>query len=562
MAQDNNDSTSSSDLDILYSLNIDQNLSENDTSDLLDTDTDEIDNSLNKMEIDSDVDHDNVHFIVDTDEVDMNVVSTDDKGISWSRTTNFEPKLPSFEGKFMLKDNIHLSKYASPYEYFSLFFTQEIIDYIVQQSNLYRTQQGLKQPPMTNEDLYQLIGFLFYASLYKLPSKADHWSTSCGHDIVIKNITRDRIYELLRSLHFGNNILQTQSNDKIESLFYLFNKQCDSIIQYEQNISIDEQMIPFRGKSAPKKYKQYMPSKPVKRGFKLWCLSGVSGFTYKIKLYRGADDNTPVASTSVSRRTTTSFAPASASRLTTASFAPSTRSKNEIHIENEKLDQQYDDIKHYGHSGMVVMDLLSGVPKGSHVFMDNYFGSLALLNKMSNIGYGLTCTLKSSRIKNCPIQSEEIMKKSPRGTYDYLVSNDKKIIIVAWQDNRRVLIGSNSIGIEPIIQLSRWSKQENKKVQINAPQIINTYNKNKGGVDKMNMLCSLHPIPFKSKKWYMPIAWRVFDLMLINSWILWKFMSNTTNQNQRQNRLFYFKMTIAKTMLCQPQAIERRLIQS
>ena len=33
---------------------------------------------------------------------------------------------------------------------------------------------------------------------------------------------------------------------------------------------------------------------------------------------------------------------------------------------------------------------------------------------------------------------------------------------VVWQDNRRVLMGSNSIGVEPITQLSRWSKEENK----------------------------------------------------------------------------------------------------
>ena len=59
-----------------------------------------------------------------------------------------------------------------------------------------------------------------------------------------------------------------------------------------------------------------------------------------------------------------------------------------------------------------MIDLLEGVPKGSHVFADNYFGSLTLLNKMSILGYGLTCTLKSNRIKNYPIESEEYEKKT------------------------------------------------------------------------------------------------------------------------------------------------------
>ena len=78
----------------------------------------------------------------------------------------------------------------------------------------------------------------------------------------------------------------------------------------------------------------------------------------------------------------------------------------------------------------------------------------------------------------------------------------------------------------------------------------------------MNMLCSLHPIPFKSKKWYMPIAWRLFDMMVINSWIIWKYMSDTDNKNPRKTRLFYFKMEIANTMLREPRSIERRMLQS
>ena len=143
-----------------------------------------------------------------------------------------------------------------------------------------------------------------------------------------------------------------------------------------------------------------------------------------------------------------------------------------------------------------------------------------------------------------------------------MVSSNKNNIIAAWKDNHRVLMESNSVGVEPITPLSRWSKEENKKIQIDTPQIIHTYNKNRDGVDEMNMLCSLHPIPFKSEKWYMPIAMRLIDLMIINSWIVWKYMLNTDDQNPRSTRLFYFKMAIANTMLNESQSVERRILQS
>jgi hypothetical protein len=80
-----------------------------------------------------------------------------------------------------------------------------------------------------------------------------------------------------------------------------------------------------------------------------------------------------------------------------------------------------------------------------------------------------------------------------------------------------------------------------------------------GGVDKVDMMCALHPIPFRSKKWYIRIAWRIFDLMVINAWVLWKHMSND-NSNWRCTRLFYFKTAIAKMMLCEPKTIERQML--
>ena len=130
----------------------------------------------------------------------------------------------------------------------------------------------------------------------------------------MKNITRDRIFQLLRSLHFGDNKLQTQSYDKTEPLIHLFNKQCDLVVEQEQNISINEQVIRFKGTSAPKNYKQYMPKKPISREFKLWCISGVSAFAYKVKLYRGASGSTSVAPVNVSHRTTVSSAPRTRSK--------------------------------------------------------------------------------------------------------------------------------------------------------------------------------------------------------------------------------------------------------
>ncbi|CAF1402754.1 unnamed protein product [Rotaria sordida] len=453
----NSNTTSSSDSNVLYSLNTNYDYSGSDGSNLSAYGSGSNDDNDVHYEMESDseekTDYDDDQVDLNSEEINMDVVTDNHQNIQWSKKTKFEPDLPVFGEKFMLKDDIDLPKSPSPYDFFNLFLTSDIVDYIVQQSNLYCTQQNFKQEPMNNLDLYHLIGFLFYSSLCKLPCKSDYWTSTCGSEIVMKNITRNRIDQLLRSLHFGNNILQNQSSDKIQPLIDLFNNRCGSVVKQEQNISIDEQMIGYKGKSAPKSYKQYMPKKPTKRGFKLWSLSGVSGYTYRIKLYQGANANMPVAQMKLSS-------------YTTASSELQTRSKHRNDEDNEKLAKQSEDIKRYGQSGMVVIDLLDDIPKGSHIFTDNYFASLSLLHEMTSLGYGLTCTLRSNRIKNCPIKSEKAMSKYPRGYYDYLVSKDKKIMIVAWQDKKRVLMGSNFIGIEPLTQLSRWDKQNRQKMDI------------------------------------------------------------------------------------------------
>ena len=55
-------------------------------------------------------------------------------------------------------------------------------------------------------------------------------------------------------------------------------------------VSIDEAMIPFKGRSS---MKQYIPNKPIKRGFKVWVMAdALNGYFYDLSPYVGATDGT------------------------------------------------------------------------------------------------------------------------------------------------------------------------------------------------------------------------------------------------------------------------------
>lgn len=49
-------------------------------------------------------------------------------------------------------------------------------------------------------------------------------------------------------------------------------------------MAVDEQIIPTKARSS---LKQYNPKKPHKWGYKVFVLSGVSGFSYNFDFYSG-----------------------------------------------------------------------------------------------------------------------------------------------------------------------------------------------------------------------------------------------------------------------------------
>lgn len=63
-----------------------------------------------------------------------------------------------------------------------------------------------------------------------------------------------------------------------------------SIYTPNRDLSVDEAMIPFKGRST---LKQYMPQKPVKRGIKVWALAdAINGFVSMFQVYTGKQGNT------------------------------------------------------------------------------------------------------------------------------------------------------------------------------------------------------------------------------------------------------------------------------
>lgn len=114
------------------------------------------------------------------------------------------------------------------------------------------------------------------------------------------------------------------------------------------------------------------------------------------------------------------------------------------------------------------------------------------------------------------------LKNLDRGSFASCIDSDHGIFFIKWVDNNVVAAASTTYGAAPVGTVRRYSKKENKYVQIARPQIIAKYNNNMGGTDLMDQNISTYRVGIRSKKWWWCIFTWLIDASISNSWILYK----------------------------------------
>ncbi|XP_046861914.1 piggyBac transposable element-derived protein 3-like [Xenia sp. Carnegie-2017] len=235
----------------------------------------------------------------------------------------------------------------------------------------------------------------------------------------------------------------------------------------EEHQSIDEVMVAFKGKHGPR---VYMPKKPTKWGFKLWARESSTGFMHDFDVYQGATEET--------------------------------KSRSDV-----------------GVSGEVVLKLASTLPdnKNHKLYADKYFNSFALVEKLLDRGIQYIGTMCQNRMKGCQLKPEKILKQEGRGAYDEVNDSSKGITIVRWLDKKAVTLVSTYCGAEPLGVSKRWEKKEKQYVEIPKPKLVDEYNKFMGGIDLMDMLCSLCKYSIRSRRWYLYLWFHTLTVAMVNS---------------------------------------------
>ena len=138
------------------------------------------------------------------------------------------------------------------------------------------------------------IGLCFYMGITRKPKIADHWKQKFGlfRSQVNTIMSRDRFQLIWRYLHLYDSELLPQLGqpDKLLKLRWLIeylNKAFSQMYTTYGSVTIDESMVKFKGRLS---FRQYLPSKPIKWGMKMWSLAEcTNGYLHQFQIYTGKE---------------------------------------------------------------------------------------------------------------------------------------------------------------------------------------------------------------------------------------------------------------------------------
>ena len=181
-----------------------------------------------------------------------------------------------------------------------MFFSSEMVSYIVEQTNIYSVQLRSKFHTDQNE-IEKYIGILMKMGLVHTLKYAMYWSSETRYPPVADVISCNRFTDLNTHIHFNNNSkLVTNRDDaaynryyKIQPVLATLRESCLRI-EPEERMSIAEQMIlPYKGKNS---LRQYLPKKPKNGVLKSLARCGVSELTYDFSFYDGKGSDVQISS--------------------------------------------------------------------------------------------------------------------------------------------------------------------------------------------------------------------------------------------------------------------------
>jgi hypothetical protein len=396
--------------------------------------------------------------------------------VTW--LTDFEDpprKGPLFDGEDL-----------EPFQVFSRVMTDEVYELLVEETNSLarKTLAETTLKPFSimknwkDVDLVEMrafVGILYYFGMVKMPSYKMYWSRDGISEMRgFRGImSRNRWMAIWKCFHIVNNDDNPPRDDpnhdkihKIRPIMEILIRNWQSLYNPAQELSVDESIIAFKGRTG---MRVYMPGKPHKWGIKAWALcESRTGYLYNWDIYKGAGATTETGLT-----------------------------KN------------------------VVLQMVEPVVEHRHhIYMDNYFSSPELYAELAARGCGACGTLRinrngvPARIKNTKLKKGDpplFVKK--KGNPDTLY--------VSWFDKKQVNVMTTIHTDKQVQKTVRVKDPANNNLRtVMKPACIELYNQYMGGVDLLDQKLEVYLSVHRTVKWWKKVLVYLFEASFVNSRIL------------------------------------------
>lgn len=324
--------------------------------------------------------------------------------------------------------------------------------------------------PTDIREIRSLIGILYLAGVTKGGRRNvfEMWDNSqgLGLEAVYLTMSANRFRFLLRCLRFDNVHTRDarKSVDKLAAfreIFEMFNNNCKTVYKPTDYLTIDEQLVAFRG-NCP--FRVYMPSKPAKYGIKIFALVSTSNFyATNLEVYVGQQPIGP------------------------------------FHTSNKTVDLV-----------TRLVQPISGTNR--NITCDNWFTSVPLAIKLrEEEKLSLIGTLRKNKAEVPPNFLPDPSREVSSSIFGFM----KNCTLVSYvpNKNKAVLVIStmhDNMAIDPDTGNER------------KPIIITTYNDTKYGVDILDKMCRQYDTARNSRRWPLTLFFHILNVGGVNSLVIYK----------------------------------------
>ncbi|XP_027891620.1 uncharacterized protein LOC114155757 isoform X2 [Xiphophorus couchianus] len=439
--------------------------------------------------------------------------------LSWETVqSEFSAKdVPTWQGSLPVSDGFS-DEAREPIQYFRDFFDTDLLNIIVEQSNLYFTQEsthnrytGLK---LDRNELEQFIGTLVYMSVLHLPNSGMYWSSECRVEYVADVMTRERWKKVKKFLHFNDNsTMAANSGDALFKIRPVF----DSLLQKfnslpkDQMLCIAQQMVPLKCDSS---LVQYIPKRFRRWGYKIFVLCDTKGLIHSFDVFTGKMDPLP----------------------------------GEPDI---------------GASGNIVLKLAQVIHGSVNhlLYFDSQFTSFDLFAALTNKGIPALGAVEQNGLQGCSFSTNYEMKKKGLGSFEEkrAAVDDLEIRAVKWFYYRGVILASTFASAQPVANIQKWNRKLKQKNSVEYPNIISLYNKFVAGVDALDVLITSYRTQIRSRKYHHRLFCHFLDMVIVNSWLLYKRDCESLGiPRLRQKDFLAFRVSIAQALFMQGKDLSKK----